>query len=153
MKQNSYKITKEKNTGKIKGKNIDKIDGFEIKPKNTLAQRNILEVKRIKVAKPNLIEYLLLKKLYLKMESIIKMIDDNEDPSPSDLKLVLDEVERLRSVIRNNYAKFMSEEKLSEIMTKTNYILQEIGIKAIEKEDEVLRKNAGLEHDEESKSR
>lgn len=144
-KLEKHKIIKENFKGKVKGKKINKLTGFEIKPRNTLSKKDILVVKKVNVVKPSLIEYLLIKKIYLKMEAVVKLIEDNDDPSPSDLKMILDEVEKLRGIVKNQYAKFLTEEKVLDIFSKTNYLLQEVGIKAIEKEDEFLRKNAELE--------
>jgi len=148
-----YDIQKQKLKGKIKTQKIGELQSYEIKPKNSLTNKNILEVKQINLIDLSLIERLLLRKLYTKMESIIEEIDDNDDPSPGDLKKILDEVERLRGIIRNKYAIYLSNAKIEELLLKTNFLLQEVGIKAIAKEEIILKNHSEQLYKEEGKTR
>ena len=147
-----YKIVNNEMSGRIKGKKTHAIEGYEIKPKNALTTKNVLEVKDIIVVNNTLIKKLLLKKMQIKMKKIIEEFDDNDNPSPSDLKKILDEVERLRSILRNIYTKYLEASEVEKLFVKTNLLLQEVAVRAIEKEDAFIRKNIEKQ-EENNKSR
>jgi hypothetical protein len=136
-----YKISNTSFKSKIKTNKINKLKGFEIKPKNTLSKKKILKVKKINVINDKLISNLLMKKIYLKMEQIITKINDEEDSNPSDLKKSLDETERLRGIVINKYKEYLKKKDFETLLFKLNLIFQEIGIRTIAKQDEFLRNN------------
>lgn len=139
----NYKLHKDNNGSFIDLKE-NKIDGFEFTPKNTNEYMD-MEVNKMVVINPSFIEKVLKKKIKRKLDLylqfIVSVIDD-EDTDPSNLRYVLDDLERYRRTIINKYQRYLDEKYINLLLKKIEILNNEIKTKLlymkepIEKEEE-----------------
>lgn len=120
------------------------IDGFRFAPKYTNEYMG-MEVNKMVVINPSLIEKVLKKKIKRKLDLylqfIVSVIDD-EDTDPSNLRYVLDDLERYRRTIINKYQHYLDEKYINLLLKKIEVLNNELKTKLIymrkpiEKEEE-----------------
>ncbi len=140
----NYKLHKSEDTKNLLNFESKKIDGFEFTPKNTNEYMD-MEVNKMVVINPSFIEKVLKKKIKRKLDLylqfIVSVIDD-EDTDPSNLRYVLDDLERYRRTIINKYQRYLDEKYINLLLKKIELLNNEIKTKLlymkepIEKEDE-----------------
>ena len=104
-----------------------------------------MEVNKMVVINPSLIEKVLKKKIKRKLDLylqfIVNVIDD-EDTDPSNLRYVLDDLERYRRTIINKYQRYLDEKYINLLLKKIEILNNELKTKLIymrtpiEKEEE-----------------
>ena len=104
-----------------------------------------MEVNKMVVINPSLIEKVLKKKIKRKLDLylqfIVSVIDD-EDTDPSNLRYVLDDLERYRRTIINKYQHYLDEKYINLLLKKIEVLNNELKTKliymrkSIEKEEE-----------------
>lgn len=140
----NYKLHKSEDTKNLLNFESKKIDGFEFAPKHTSEYMN-MEVNKMVVINPSFIEKVLKKKIKRKLDLylqfIVSVIDD-EDTDPSNLRYVLDDLERYRRTIINKYQRYLDEKYINLLLKKIELLNNEIKTKLIymkeplEKEEE-----------------
>lgn len=136
-----YKTNDNKNLSYLKD---GKINGFEFAPKYTNEYIG-MEVNKMVVISPSFIEKVLKKKIKRKLDLylqfIVSVIDD-EDTDPSNLRYVLDDLERYRRTIINKYQHYLDEKYINLLLKKIEVLNNELKTKLIymrkpiEKEEE-----------------
>ena len=140
----NYKLHKSEDTKNLLNFESKKIDGFEFTPKHTSEYMD-MEVNKMVVINPSFIEKVLKKKIKRKLDLylqfIVSVIDD-EDTDPSNLRYVLDDLERYRRTIINKYQRYLDEKYINLLLKKIELLNNEIKTKLlymkepIEKEEE-----------------
>ena len=140
----NYKLHKNKDNKNLLDFKNNKIDGFEFAPKYTNEYMG-MEVNKMVVINPGFIEKVLKKKIKRKLDLylqfIVSVIDD-EDTDPSNLRFVLDDLERYRRTIINKYQQYLDEKYINLLLKKIEILNNEIKTKLIymrepiEKEEE-----------------
>lgn len=140
----NYKLHKSEDTKNLLNFESKKIDGFEFAPKHTSEYMD-MEVNKMVVINPSFIEKVLKKKIKRKLDLylqfIVSVIDD-EDTDPSNLRYVLDDLERYRRTIINKYQRYLDEKYINLLLKKIELLNNEIKTKLIymkeplEKEEE-----------------
>lgn len=132
MEKQIYK--KCKYNGKKTNLNDKKIDGFEIKPKNS-SKEDALKVNSMTVVNQMYIEKLLRKKTKRKLDYflkyIISLIESDEEENPSNLHLALDDLEHYKSIIEYKYRKYLDEKYANLLLQKISMLEHEIKIKLV----------------------
>lgn len=122
-----YLVVKSKEKKEIVYMEYDKLEGMDITPKNKKSFEDCIEVNKMILIQPTLIEKLVHKKLnrhFKKLLKLITLILDTDDETGTALREGLNEIEKFRLEIKNKYREYMTKEELS-IMAKKLMILQE----------------------------
>lgn len=134
MKTKKYLLIKNNYNKEIIYIDYNKLDGFKIKPQNNIQYDGIVVNKMI-VIKPSFIEKMLKKKIKRKLETylqyIIKLIENNSDADSSSLRRVLDDVERYRRLVKNNYQKYLDDKYFELLLKKIALLQQELKAKIL----------------------
>lgn len=140
----TYKLHKTNDNKNLLDLKDGKIDGFRFAPKYTNEYMG-MEVNKMVVINPSLIEKVLKKKIKRKLDLylqfIVSVIDD-EDTDPSNLRYVLDDLERYRRTIINKYQHYLDEKYINLLLKKIEVLNNELKTKLIymrkpiEKEEE-----------------
>ena len=119
----------------------DQINGFNIKPGNNVPYDGI-EVGHLTLVEPSLIEIVLKRKTKRKLNAylnfLITIIEDDDDDSEA-LNLVINDVDRYKSIIMNKYSKFLDKRYIKSLLRKVNMIEKELKqkLKEISLENEI----------------
>lgn len=146
-----FLVIKNKDEKEIKYFEYDKIKGYNVTPKNNVKFQDAINVNKMILINPSLIEKMIDKKVKRKFNYLINMLSclyDSDDTSGEGLYLALDEAEKFRMELINKYKKYMKEEKFELIEKKISILEDELKlrIKYIVLEQE-------KEHSKEGKSR
>lgn len=128
-----YLLNKDSKTKKLIVLDYTKLKGFEFNPKNSSDYIG-LNVNKMVVIKPSFVEKVLKKKvkrkLDLYLQFIVSILDD-EDTDPTNLRIVLDDVERYRRTIINKYQLYLDEKYVNLLLKKIDLLSHEIKMKLI----------------------
>ncbi len=124
-----YYICDKDNNEKIYGYiDYNHLTGFKVKPRNNIKYEGI-EVSRLTLVKPNFIENILRKKTRRKLEAylafLINILED-DDTDPENLSLVIEDVNRYKNIIINKYSKFLPKHYIEKLLTRVNYIEEQL---------------------------
>lgn len=143
-----YLLNKDSKTKKLIVLDDTKLKGFEFNPKNSSDYIGV-NVNKMVVIKPSFVEKVLKKKvkrkLDLYLQFIVSILDD-EDTDPTNLRIVLDDVERYRRTIINKYQLYLDEKYVNLLLKKIDLLSHEIKMKLIyarepiQKEEEIERR-------------
>ena len=129
MMDERYYICDKENTEIVYGYiDYNKVRGFKIKPQNTIPYDGI-EVSRLILVKPQLIEKVLKRKIKHKLNTYLAFlftIIDSEDDDPDALQLFIDDVVRYKNIIINKYAKFLDKKYIKTLLRKVNIVESEL---------------------------
>lgn len=149
MKNKCYTIIKRNQQGEITLETLEKINGYQVKPKNKCNYKNI-KVNSMVIIKPSFIEKVLKKKIKRKLEYylnyIINLADDSDDDN---CRLALDELERYKETVEYKYRKFLDDKFINLLQKKISLIEHEIKMKLQTFVKQDKRKTAVLENEEE----
>lgn len=128
MRKTKKYVLCEKKIKKIKVKLNKTIDGYHIKPRNKMVYDGIV-VKSMTIINYGLVEQLLKKKIKKKLDSylqfLISVLDD-EDPDSGHLMFALNDLEKYRRTIMNNYRIYLDKKYLKILINKIDLIDQEL---------------------------
>ena len=126
-KEQRFLVVKNKDSKDIKYFEYDKISGYNIKPNPNLKFQDAINVNRMILINPSLIEKMIDKKIKRKFDYLINLLSvvyENDDDTGTGLQLALDEAEKFRMELINKYKKYINEEKI-ELMLKKISILED----------------------------
>ena len=122
----------------------EKLKGFNVKPKDGLNFEDMINVNEMIIINPTLIEKLIDKKCKRTLEKILTIMtiidDDSYDDTPFDL--VLDELERFKSLVRGKYKEYMKQEKYKLVMKKIEIIEKELNLRKSVRVQEILEEES-----------
>ena len=119
------------------------VDGFRIKPQNNVKYDGV-EVSYLTVVEPSLIENVLKRKITKKLDEYLKyligILDTDDDTDPDDLNLVINDLQRYKSIIMNRYAKYLDPYYIRRLLSKVKLVENELKrkIKATQKHNEYI---------------
>ena len=131
-KEQKFLVIKNKDEKTIKYFEYSKLSGYNIKPKNNIKFEDAINVDRMILINPSLIEKMIDKKVQRKLNSLINMMSivcESDDESGEGLYLALDEVEKFKGEVFNKYMKYISAEKLSLIEKKIAILEDELKLR------------------------
>ena len=106
----------------------NRLHGFKIKPGNNVPYEGV-EVSRLVLVKPALIENVLKRKIKHKLDTyltfLFTVIDDDDD-DPETLQLVIDDVSRYKNIIINKYSKFLDKKYITRLLKKVGMVELEL---------------------------
>lgn len=126
-KEQRFLVVKNKDSKDIKYFEYDKISGYNIKPNPKLKFQDAINVNRMILINPSLIEKMVDKKIRRRFDYLINLLSivyENDDESGDGLQLALDEAEKFRNELCNKYKQYLKEEKF-ELLLKKIAILED----------------------------
>lgn len=134
MKNQQYLLIKDEETKEIVYIDYDKLSGFQVNPANQENYDGIIVNKMI-IIKPSFIEKVLKRKVKRKLENylklVISMLEDDGSDDNTDLRYALNDLNRYKSIIKNNYQKYLDEKYVDLLLKKIALIEKEIKNKMI----------------------
>lgn len=132
MENVKYLLVKDKKEENVET-DLKKISGFVFNPQNNIKYEGIL-IDEIKLTKPELIEKVLKKKIKRKLglytQLIIELIDSSDEDDGT-IDIVLNDLERYKRVINNNYKAYLSKKYLDLLLKKIELLENELKTKQI----------------------
>jgi len=128
-KKQRFLVVKNKDSKDIKYFEYDKISGYNIKPNPNLKFQDAINVNRMILINPSLIEKMVDKKIKRRFDYLINLLSivyENDDDTGAGLKLALDEAEKFRMELINKYKQYMNEEKLKLLLKKIAILEDEL---------------------------
>ena len=104
------------------------LHGFKIKPGNNVPYEGV-EVGRLVLVKPSLIENVLKRKIKHKLDvylTFLFTVIDDEDEDSDALELVIDDVTRYKNIIMNKYSKFLDKKYIKSLLKKEGMVELEL---------------------------
>lgn len=104
------------------------LNGFKIKPLNNVSYDGII-VNKMVIVNPSFIDKVLKKKIKRRLDLYLKYlieILESDDTSSTNLREVLDDVARYKSIVLNNYSKYLEEKYLRLLLKKIMLIENEL---------------------------
>lgn len=122
---------------------IDELKGYSMNPKNNAKRTDVISVKNLKIVESTLSETLIKKKIDKKIQQLlILMMKVLETDSTDDDVLVLDEADRIKSLLMNEYVKVLGVEYRDSILKKIDYIVRQFQAKRVYVPEEVFEKSS-----------
>lgn len=127
-----FLVIKNKDSKTIKYFEYDKLNGYNIHPKQNVRFQNAINVNKMIIINPTLIEKLVDKKIKHKFNNLINLLSfvyENDEATGDGLELALNEAEKFRMELINKYKKYLSEEKQSLMEKKLDILEDEIKLR------------------------
>lgn len=127
-----FLVVKNKDEKEIKYFEYDKVKGYNIAPKNNVKFEDAINVSKMILINPSLIEKMVDKKVKRKFAYLVNMISfvcDNDDESGDGLYLALDQAEKFRMELINKYKKYIQEEKFALLEKKIAILEDELKLR------------------------
>ena len=133
-KEERFLVVKTNDSKEIKYFEYDKLQGYNIKPKNNVKFLDAINVNKMILINPSLIQKMIDKKIKKRFDYLINLLsividNANETGDGEGLYLALDEAERLRMEILNKYRRYMEEEKLELLLKKIDILENELKLR------------------------
>ena len=126
-----YHLYKRKTKERKVELNTKKEIGYTIKPKNTMKYEGIV-VNSMTIIDDYLIKTLLKKKIKKKLDMYLQFLItvlEEDDTDGGHLMFALNDLERYRRIVINNYKKYLEEKYIKLLMNKMDLIEQELKAK------------------------
>ena len=135
-----FVVKKEAHEETITYMEYEKLKGFNVKPKDSLEIEDMINVNEMIVINPGLIEKLVSKKCKRRLEKIIMMLSvvyEDESCDDGSIEMVLDELEKFKSMIRKKYKDYLKKEEYKLYLKKIEILESEARIRINEKRKEI----------------
>lgn len=124
------------------------VAGYKVKPKDTV-KNDVMSVNRMILVKPDFIQNILKKKIKRRLEMyveyIIKIIESVDDTDSDKTAKALDDLERYRTMIQNNYRIYLEKKYIDLLLKKIEVLEKELKKKKLmQLQQERLKKEKEL---------
>ena len=117
------------------------LDGYTINPKNNAKRTDVISVKNLKIMEPEFSENVIKRNINKKVQQLLILIMKVLDTESSDDDyLVLDEADRIKSLLIYHYAKVLGEDYRKSVIQRIDYIISEFKSKRFVYEEEIKEK-------------
>lgn len=130
--ERKFVVKKDAKTDVITYMEYEKLKGFNVKPKDNFNFEDMINVNEMIIINPTLIEKLIDKKCKRTLEKLIMMlsiIDEDDNDDSSNVDIVLDELERFKTLVTNKYEEFMEKEEYKMLLKKIDIIKKELELR------------------------
>lgn len=130
--ERKFVVKKDAKTDVITYMEYEKLKGFNVKPKDNFNFEDMINVNEMIIINPTLIEKLIDKKCKRTLEKLIMMlsiIDEDDSDDSSSVDIVLDELERFKTLVTNKYEEFMEKEEYKMLLKKIDIIKKELELR------------------------
>ena len=130
MEERRFVVKKDAKTDVITYMEYEKLKGFSVTPKNNSSFEDMINVNKMILINPSLIEKLIDKKCTKSFNKILQMISvvssDEDDDDDTGYMLILDEIERFKNLLINKYKHYMEEKEYELNIKKLELLTEEI---------------------------
>lgn len=131
MIEKKYLIVKEKNDPSITYFEYDKMDGYDLSPKKNIKIKDAINVNKVVIINPSLMNKVATKKIDLKFKKLLQFMsvvfeEGNDDESGDAYREGLNEISKLRLEAQVKYRKYMDEEAFKMLEKKLDILEQEL---------------------------
>ena len=134
-----FSLHKGKLDGSVK---LEDLEGYSLNPKNNAKRLDVITVKNLKIIDNKFIENVtkknVEKKLHQLLTLMVKVLESDDEDGEV---LVLDEADRLNSLLLNDYIKILGEDYRNKIIKRIAYIVREFKTKKVKNREEVIEKS------------
>lgn len=125
-----YFVVKDRNDLSITYFEYDKVEGYDLNPRNVKI-KDAIDVNKMIVINPSMIEKLASKKINIKFNKLIKMLmyvmsPDNDDESGETYREALNEITKLRLEITSKYKNKLKDEDEKLYLKKLSILEEEL---------------------------
>ena len=118
-----YVFSRESLNGTIE---VKELEGYSLNPKNNAKRTDVISVKNLNIVDKKLTENMIKNNIDRKIHQLlILMMKVLETDADDDDVLVLDEADRLKSMLKNEYVKILGESYRKSVLKRIDYIVQE----------------------------
>ncbi len=147
-----YYIVKDKTDNSISYFEYDKMNGYDITPKSNVKIKDAVNVNKMIIINPTMINKMVMKKLNKRFENLLRLLSiifQNDDETGETYREALNEITKLRQEIINKYRKYMETKDEEVFMKKLDILENELKVRI----DYVLEKAYEQEYTKEGRSR
>ena len=105
---------------------MDELNGYSLNPKNNAKRTDVISIKNLQITDTKLTENMVKKNIERKLQHLLmlvmKVLDTDSD---DDDLLVLDEADRIKALLNNEYSKILGEDYKRSVKKKIDYIILE----------------------------
>ena len=105
---------------------MDELNGYSLNPKNNAKRTDVISIKNLQITDTKLTENMVKKNIERKLQHlfmlVMKVLDTDSD---DDDLLVLDEADRIKALLNNEYSKILGEDYKRSAKKKIDYIILE----------------------------
>ena len=151
--EQKFLIVKNKDSKEIKYFEYDKLDGYSLTPKQNIRFEDAININKMIIINPTMIEKLVDKKIKKRFDGFINLITivcDDNDQSGSGYLLALSEAEKFRQELINKYRRYIDEDKFELLLKKISILEDEVKLRLQVIENSVIQEE---ELNKEGKSR
>ena len=126
-----YTLIDDKSKKKIE--NIEINDGYDFKPKNKIEKDDLASISKVVLVEPEFIETIAKKNINKKLNILLKQIAIvlNDETDDEGTNYVLGEIDRITSIIINNYKDYLSKEYITLLINKLKMLKDEVNLKQL----------------------
>ena len=136
---NKYTLIRSTLKGKIEK---DDLKGHTINPKNNPKRQDVISVKNLKIIDESFSSNIAKKTINKRLQQLLILMKKVlETESEDDDFLVLDEAERIKSLLTNEYVKVLGEEYRNSIIKRINYIIKEFNNRKTYNYENIIEKS------------
>ena len=133
MLDKKYLIVKEKNDPAITYFEYDKMHGYDLSRKKNIKIKDAINVNKVVIINPSLMNKVATKKVNLKFERLLKLLnvifETDDDSAGTAYREGLNEISKLRLEAYTKYRKYMEEEEFTLVMKKLDILEQELKLR------------------------
>lgn len=128
-----YFVVKDRNDMSITYFEYDKVEGYDLNPKNVKI-KDAIDVNKMIVVNPSMIEKLAFKKVSSKFEKLVRMLmyvlsENNDDETGETYREALNYITKLRLEVLTKYKNKLKEQDLETFIKKLDILESEIKIR------------------------
>lgn len=127
-----FVVKKDAKTDAISYVEYDRLKGYTLKPKEKIDVDDLINVNKIVIINPTLIEKLIDKKCKKTLEKIIKMlsvIDDDDDDNAGSITMVIDMIDHFRTLILEKYKDYIDPKEIKILLKKLDILMAEVKLR------------------------
>lgn len=131
-KETKFLVIKNKDSKEIKYFEYKKIKGYNITPKKNVRFEDAINVDKMVLINPGLIEKMVDKKVKRKFDYLINLMSivcDSDSSDPDGLYLAKNEAEKFRMELLNKYKKYIENQKFELLEKKLSILEDELDLR------------------------
>lgn len=128
-----YFVVKDRNDMSITYFEYDKVEGYDLNPKNVKI-KDAIDVNKMIVVNPSMIEKLAFRKVSAKFEKLVRMLmfvlsESNDDETGETYREALNYITKLRLEVLTKYKNKLKEEDLETMLKKLDILETEVKLR------------------------
>lgn len=155
MLDKRYHIIKDSEDKSITYFEYDTTEGYDLSPKKGIKIEDAINVNKVVIINPTLASKVAKKKVDLKFRKLVELLNtifESDDETGDALHKGLNELEKLRTEIKNKYKKHLEDDEFDTMEKKLGILEHEIKVRLYYLKEQLLYQQE-LEHEKQGKAR